>query len=53
LQARRAAPPPPREAPPKPKSASAWQAVLDANSGRIYYFNKETMAVQWETPDDL
>ncbi|KAB8360697.1 hypothetical protein FH972_024434 [Carpinus fangiana] len=45
------APPLPKEAPPGPTSDDdGWAPVWDANVGTYYFFNRFTLASQWENP---
>jgi len=46
--------PPPAVAPPQPEAAglpAGWATAKDAQ-GKIYYWHKETKAVQWERPTE-
>ena len=47
--AQRGAPPPPPEEPPLP---SGWEAFADEDSGKTYYFHKESGRTQWHLPQD-
>ncbi|KAL6627343.1 hypothetical protein ACP70R_031069 [Stipagrostis hirtigluma subsp. patula] len=40
----------PRYAPPDPTLPKPWRALIDGNTGYLYFWNPETKAVQYERP---
>ena len=40
----------PRYAPPDPTLPKPWRALIDGNTGYLYFWNTETKAVQYERP---
>ena len=46
-----AKPPAERPKPPVPAANSPWKVQVDKNSGRFYFWNRETKATTWQRPE--
>ena len=44
-------PEPPKEPSRKPTTPPDWDAAFDENSGRWYFWNKQSRSVEWNRPD--